>query len=142
MNAQAAGTRARLLMGRPCLLVKDLERATVYYRDTLGFTPRTGDAGGIILERDGVGLLIRAVAPGEEPRTNATIAVDDGAGADLVICCTNADALFRELAGEGALVAHPPIVVDGARSKRFAIFDLDGHVITFHEELAVITSQN
>ena len=142
MNAQAAGTRARLLTGRPCLLVRDLERATVYYRDVLGFTPRAGDGGGVILERDGVSLLIRAVAPGEEPRTNATVAVDDGAGADLIITCTSAEALYRELASEGALVAHPPIVCDAARSKRFAIFDLDGHVITFHEELAMISSQN
>ena len=77
----------RMLHAIPALPVSDIERSTVFYRDTLGFTLVHQEAGFAIVERDGVQIHLWA-ATEESWRTRSRDAAPVVSGAESFIAGT------------------------------------------------------
>ena len=111
----------------PVLLSLDIPTTVRFYTEKLGFTCRWEQAGGAILERDGITLNFTKC-----PEQHL---VDWS-------CCrvsvTGIDALYEEFAGRG--VTHPsphsrPHDTD-YRTREFGVVDPHGVLITFFENTA------
>src|SRR5262245_59812806 len=83
---------------RPNFIVKHLQASITYYRERLGFQldfqgPDDGPfwAG---VSRDGIGIMLKEVAPDVLPLPNHTR--HEWAPSDALIYCTDPDALFDE----------------------------------------------
>src|SRR6185503_12474706 len=94
---------------RPNFIVKDLQASITYYRERLGFQldfqgPDDGPfwAG---VSRDGIGIMLKAVAPDVLPSPNHTR--HEWAPADAHIYSTDPDVLFNEFSRRGASFAKP-----------------------------------
>jgi catechol 2,3-dioxygenase-like lactoylglutathione lyase family enzyme len=119
---------------RPCFIVKDLQASIAYYRDRLGFQldfqgPDDGPfwAG---VSRDGIGIMLKAIAPHVLPCPNHTR--HEWAPPDAQVYSTDPDALFDEFRQRGAsFVEELSFIDDGLWG--FAITDADGYVLTFFQ---------
>jgi catechol 2,3-dioxygenase-like lactoylglutathione lyase family enzyme len=119
---------------RPCFIVKDLQASIACYRDRLGFQldfqgPDDGPfwAG---VSRDGIGIMLKAVAPDVLPCPNNTR--HEWAPPDAQVYSTDPDALFAEFRERGAsFVKELSFIDDGLWG--FAITDADGYVLTFFQ---------
>ena len=117
---------------RPNFIVKDLQTSITYYRERLGFQldfqgPDDGPfwAG---VSRDGIGIMLKAVAPDVLPCPNHTR--HEWAPADANIYSMDPDALFDEFSRRGAsFVKKLSFVEKGLWG--FAITDADGYVLAF-----------
>jgi catechol 2,3-dioxygenase-like lactoylglutathione lyase family enzyme len=112
---------------RPSFIVKDLQVSIAYYRERLGFEldfqgpdDRPFWAG---VSRDGVGIMLKAVAPDVLPTPNHTR--HEWGPPDAHISSTDPDALFDEFAKRGASFRTPLSFVEeglwgatGAPSRR------------------------
>src|SRR6187200_1475194 len=94
-NEEANGNLAAI---RPSFIVKDLQTSITYYRERLGFQldfqgPREGPfwAG---VSRDGIGIMLKAVAPDVLPIPNHTR--HEWAPPEALIYSMDPDALFDE----------------------------------------------
>jgi len=119
---------------RPNFIVKDLQTSITYYRERLGFQldfqgPDDGPfwAGG---SRDGIGIMLKAVAPDVLPSPNHTR--HEWAPPDANIYSMDPDALFDEFSRRGAsFVKKLSFVEKGLWG--FAITDADGYVLVFFQ---------
>jgi catechol 2,3-dioxygenase-like lactoylglutathione lyase family enzyme len=119
---------------RPNFIVKDLQTSITYYRERLGFQldfqgPDDGPfwAG---VSRDGIGIMLKAVAPDVLPCPNHTR--HEWAPADANIYSMDPDALFDEFSRRGAsFVKKLSFVEKGLWG--FAITDADGYVLVFFQ---------
>jgi catechol 2,3-dioxygenase-like lactoylglutathione lyase family enzyme len=119
---------------RPSFIVKDLQASIAYYRERLGFQldfqgPDDGPfwAG---VSRDGIGLMLKEVAPDVLPCPNHTR--HEWAPQDALIYSTDPDALFEEFRGRGASFAKTlSFLEEGLWG--FAVSDADGYVLTFFQ---------
>ena len=119
---------------RPSFIVKDLQTSVTYYRERLGFQldfqgPDDGPfwAG---VSRDGIGIMLKEVAPDVLPCPNYTR--HEWAPPDAHIYSMDADALFDEFRRRGAsLVKELSFVEEGLWG--FAIIDADGYVLVFYQ---------
>ena len=119
---------------RPNFIVKDLQTSITYYRERLGFQldfqgPDDGPfwAG---VSRDGIGIMLKAVAPDVLPCPNHTR--HEWAPADANIYSMDPDALFEEFSRRGAsFVKKLSFVEKGLWG--FAITDADGYVLVFFQ---------
>ena len=119
---------------RPNFIVKDLQTSITYYRERLGFQldfqgPDDGPfwAG---VSRDGIGIMLKAVAPDVMPCPNHTR--HEWAPADANIYSMDPDALFDEFSRRGAsFVKKLSFVEKGLWG--FAITDADGYVLVFFQ---------
>ena len=117
---------------RPCFIVKDLHASIAYYRERLGFQldfqgPNDGPfwAG---VSRDGIGIMLKAVAPNVPPLPNHTR--HEWAPPDAHIYSMDPDALFDEFSRRGAsFVKKLSFIENGLWG--FAVTDADGYVLTF-----------
>ncbi len=117
---------------RPCFIVKDLSASIAYYRECLGFQldfqgPDDGPfwAG---VSRDGIGLMLKVVAPDVSPHPNHTRHA--WAPPDAQIYCIDPDALCDEFRRRGAsFVQKLSFIDDGLWG--FAVADADRYVLTF-----------
>src|SRR5215510_7918946 len=117
---------------RPSFIVKDLQASITYYRERLGFQldfegPDDGPfwAG---VSRDGIGIMLKAVAPDVQPRPNHTR--HEWAPPDAHIYSMDPDALFDEFSRRGAsFVKKLSFIEKGLWG--FAVTDTDGYVLTF-----------
>jgi catechol 2,3-dioxygenase-like lactoylglutathione lyase family enzyme len=136
-----AGSRAKdeeasrnLASIRPNFIVKDLQTSITYYRERLGFQldfqgPDDGPfwAG---VSRDGIGIMLKAVAPDVLPCPNHTR--HEWAPPDANIYSMDPDALFEEFSRRGAsFVKKLSFVEKGLWG--FAITDADGYVLVFFQ---------
>ena len=136
-----AGSRARdeearrnLASIRPNFIVKDLQTSIAYYRERLGFQldfqgPDDGPfwAG---VSRDGIGIMLKAVAPDVLPCPNHTR--HEWAPPDANIYSMDPDALFDEFSRRGAsFIKTLSFVEKGLWG--FAITDADGYVLVFFQ---------
>ena len=117
---------------RPCFIVKELQTSITYYRERLGFQldfqgPDEGPfwAG---VSRDGIGIMLKAVAPEVLPCPNQTR--HEWAPADAHIYSMNPDALFEEFSRRGASFAKKLSFIDKGLWG-FAVIDADGYVLAF-----------
>src|SRR5262252_9157314 len=102
-HARNEGTK-NLASIRPCFIVKDLQASIAYYRERLGFQldfqgPNDGPfwAG---VSRDGIGIMLKAVAPHVLPLPNLTR--HEWAPPDAHIYSMDPDTLFEEFSRRGA----------------------------------------
>ena len=139
--ADAAANRAKneeanrnLASIRPNFIVKDLQASITYYRERLGFQldfqgPDEGPfwAG---VSRDGIGIMLKAVAPDVLPIPNHTR--HEWAPSDALIYSMDPDALFDEFSRRGAsFVKRLSFVEEGLWG--FAVTDADGYVLVFYQ---------
>ena len=119
---------------RPSFIVKDLQTSITYYRERLGFQldfqgPDEGPfwAG---VSRDGIGIMLKAVASDVPPIPNHTR--HEWAPPDALIYSTDPDALFEEFSRRGAtFVKTLSFVEEGLWG--FTISDADGYVLVFYQ---------
>lgn len=117
---------------RPSFIVADLQASITYYRERLGFQldfqgPDDGPfwAG---VSREGIGIMLKAVAPDVPPRPNHTR--HEWAPPDAHIYSMDPDALFGEFSQRGAsFVKKLSFIEEGLWG--FSVTDADGYVITF-----------
>ena len=118
---------------RPSFIVKDLQASITYYRERLGFQldfegPDEGPfwAG---VSRDGIGIMLKAVAPDVPPRPNHTR--HEWAPPDAHVYSMDPDALFDEFSRRGAsFVKKLSFIEKGLWG--FTVIDADGYVLTFY----------
>jgi catechol 2,3-dioxygenase-like lactoylglutathione lyase family enzyme len=139
--ADAAANRAKdeaapqnLTSIRPNFIVKDLQAAIAYYRERLGFRlDFQGPADGPFwagVSRDGIGIMLKAVAPDVLPSPNHTR--HEWAPADAHIYSTDPDALFNEFSRRGAsFVRKLSFIEEGLWG--FTITDADGYLLVFYQ---------
>ena len=119
---------------RPSFIVKDLQTSITYYRERLGFQldfqgPDDGPfwAG---VSRDGVGIMLKAVAPDVLPHPNHTR--HEWAPPDAHIYSMDPDALFDEFSRRGASFRKKlSFIEEGLWG--FAIADADGYLLVFYQ---------
>ena len=119
---------------RPSFIVKDLQASITYYRERLGFQldfqgPDDSPfwAG---VSRDGIGIMLKAVAPDVLPCPNHTR--HEWAPQDAHIYSMDPDALFDEFSRRGAsFVKKLSFIEEGLWG--FAITDVDGYVLAFYQ---------
>ena len=121
----------------PNLIVQDIERATAFYRDVLGFAvkqtvPDSAPFVFVWLERDGVPVFLndpKAVAHDFPDATSRP----SGGTATLFFVVTDVDALHAQVAPHARVVM--PLKTQFYGMREFAVEDPDGHLITFAERV-------
>jgi len=134
VHANEEHAKRNLASIRPSFIVKDLQTSITYYRERLGFQldfqgPDDGPfwAG---VSRDGIGIMLKAVAPDVLPCPNHTR--HEWAPADAHVYSMDPDALFDEFSRRGAsFVKKLSFVEKGLWG--FAITDADGYVLVFFQ---------
>jgi len=119
---------------RPSFIVKDLQASIAYYRERLGFQlDFQGPDGGPFwagVSRDGIGIMLKAVAPEVLPCPHHTR--HEWAPPDAHLYSMDPDALFEEFSRRGAsFVKKLSFVEKGLWG--FAITDADGYVLVFFQ---------
>lgn len=119
---------------RPSFIVKDLQASITYYRDRLGFQldfqgPDDGPfwAG---VSRDGIGIMLKAVAPDVLPCPHHSR--HKWAPPDAHIYSMDPDALFDEFSRRGASFVKKLSFIE-AGLWGFAITDADGYLLVFYK---------
>ena len=125
-------SKRNLVSIRPSFIVKDLQASITYYRERLGFQldfqgPDDGPfwAG---VSRDGIGIMLKAVASDVLPIPNHTR--HEWGPSDADIYSMDPDALFDEFSRRGAsFVKKLSFIEEGLWG--FAVTDADGYVLVF-----------
>ena len=137
-NAENGPTRERatrnLVSIRPNFIVKNLHASITYYCERLGFRldfqGRDGGPFWAGVSRDGIGIMLKAVAPDVLPIPNHNR--HNWAPADAHIYSMDPDALFDEFSRRGAsFVKKLSFIEEGLWG--FAITDADGYVLVFYQ---------
>ena len=121
----------------PNLLVRDIDRATAFYRDVLGFTIKqtVPDAAPFVfvwLERDGVPVFLNDPKAAKEDYASAT-SRPSGGTATLFFVVTDVDDYHSHVAPHAKVLM--PLTTKFYGMREFAIEDLDGHILTFAERV-------
>ena len=125
-------TQAQLSYIAPFFIVRDVLRSVAFYRDRLGFEvtflgpdDRPFFA---MLMRDGVALMLKAIAPEVPPTPNPSR--HHWARWDAYVNAPDPDALAEEFTSRGVSFREPlGINSDGLRG--FEVMDPDGYVLYF-----------
>ena len=133
-DANREGASRNLASISPFFIVKDLQTSIAYYRERLGFElDFQGPDGGPFwagVSRDGIGILLKAVAPEVLPCPNHTR--HEWAPPDANIYSMDPDALFDEFSRRGAsIVKKLSFVEEGLWG--FAATDADGYLLVFFQ---------
>ena len=133
-HAKDEGVNRNLASLRPNFIVKDLKTSITYYRERLGFQlDFQGPDGGPFwagVSRDGIGIMLKAVAPDVLPCPNQTR--HEWAPQDAHIYSMDPDALFDEFSRRGAsFVKELSFIDDGLWG--FEVTDADGYVLAFFQ---------
>ena len=116
----------------PFFIVKDLQASIRYYVERLGFQVEfQGPPDGVYyagVTRDGIGIMLKAIAPDVLPCPNHTR--HEWARWDAYIYTLDPDALFDEFRQRGvSFVKELSFIDDGLWG--FEITDADGYVLAF-----------
>jgi len=131
-NVEGAGRNLASI--RPSFIVKDLQTSITYYRERLGFQlDFQGPDGGPFwagVSRDGIGIMLKAVAPEVLPCPNHTR--HEWGPLDALIYSMDPDALFDEFNRRGASFATTlSFIEEGLWG--FVITDADGYRLSFFQ---------
>ena len=125
-------TQAQLNHVAPFFIVRDVIPATAFYKDRLGFEVAfLGPDDGpyfAMLRRDGVWLMLKAVAPEVPPMPNPSR--HHWARWDAYIDTADPDALAEEFASRGVSFREP-LGVNSDNLRGFEVMDADGYVLYF-----------
>lgn len=120
----------------PNLITNDIDRATAFYRDVLGFSVTTTvpDAAPFVfvwLQRDGVSIFLNdeKTAKHEVPDLTSFVAGQSGVGIFLHI--EGVAALWNEVKDRARVVM--PLKDQWYGMTEFSITDADGYILTFAE---------
>lgn len=131
-RTSASDATKHLASIRPCFIVKDLHASISYYRDRLGFQldfqGPADDPFWAGVSRDGIGIMLKAVAPDVPPRPNHTR--HDWAPDDAHVYSPDPDALFDEFTRRGATFAETLSFIDDGLWG-FVVSDADGYHLAF-----------
>ena len=116
----------------PFFIVQDLQASIAHYRDRLGFgldfQGPEDDAYYARVSREGIGIMLKAVAPEVLPRPNHTR--HTWARWDAYIYSLDPDTLFEEFRHRGVkFVKELSFIDDGLWG--FEVADADGYVLAF-----------
>ena len=120
----------------PFFVVDDLQSSLDFYRSKLGFeVVHSGGGDGEndrdfwgIVQRDGVMIMLKAIAPGIHPQPNCSR--HEWARWDAYIHTSDPDSLYREFV-ERAVPMHRPLEDTGDGLRAFEIKDNSGYVLCF-----------
>jgi catechol 2,3-dioxygenase-like lactoylglutathione lyase family enzyme len=116
----------------PFFIVHDVMPAIAFYRDRLGFELTflgpDDDPYFAIVERDGVGIMIKAILPEVPPLPNPSR--HSWARWDAYVHTEDPDALAEEFTSRG-VDFHEPLGVNGDQLRGFEVKDVDGYVLYF-----------
>ena len=118
----------------PFFIVENLEKSIPYYVDRLGFQldfqGPEGDPYYASVSRDGISIMLKAIAPDVLPRPNHTR--HEWARWDAYIYTVDPDSLFQEFKERGASFVKELSFID-AGLWGFEISDADGYVLAFFQ---------
>ena len=122
----------------PNLIVQDIDRATTFYRDVLGFTVKTTvpDAAPFVfvwLERDGIPVFLNDPAAVEKDMPGARARMPGGT-ATLFFVLSDVDAYHEVVAPRAKVVM--PLKTQFYGMREFAVEDPDGHILTFAQRVS------
>jgi uncharacterized glyoxalase superfamily protein PhnB len=123
---------ADILRGAPYFPVADVASIGDYYRDVLGFRREyaAGDPPEFaVYSRSGSPIMFRRVPDATLIRPNES----QGGTWDVFFWVNDIQALYDELAANGAITVYPPIVQPYGM-KEFAVRDPNGYVLGFGQE--------
>lgn len=112
----------------PLMLVQDLEKSLVFYRDLLGFNVEAESlADGKVfwcrISRGQVSLMLQQAEAEDGP------AQGRGRGVGLYLVCDEIDTLFQEFTRRGVVIEPPSVTYYGM--KQFLVPDPDGYFVCF-----------
>jgi catechol 2,3-dioxygenase-like lactoylglutathione lyase family enzyme len=125
-------TRTPLTSVAPFFIVSDVRRSIAFYADSLGFevrfrSPEDGPFFAI-LQRDGVRIVVKAIAPDVLPVPNHTRHA--WARWDAFVHTPQPDALAAEFTSNG-LTLHQALADTEDQLRGFEVKDVDGYVLFF-----------
>ena len=130
--ARSPTTQAQLVHVAPFFIVRDVKQSIAFYRDLLGFEVTflgpDDDPYFAIVKRDGVRLMLKAVAPEVQPMPNPTR--HQWARWDAYVHTPDPDALAEELTSRGVCFREP-LSDNSDRLRGFEVADADGYVLYF-----------
>jgi catechol 2,3-dioxygenase-like lactoylglutathione lyase family enzyme len=128
----APTARAHLSYIAPFFIVHDVMSSLAFYKDRLGFelTYLGPDEHPFfaMLMRDGVGVMLKAIAPDIAPTPNPSR--HDWARWDAYIHTPDPDALAEEFASRGVSFREP-LGINTDQLRGFEVMDMDGYVLYF-----------
>ena len=123
---------ATLGFAAPFFIVRDVEPSIAFYKERCGFEVSflgpEEDPYFAILKRDGVWLMLKAIAPEVQPMPNATR--HPWARWDAYIHTPDPDALAEEFTSRGVSFREP-LGINSDNLRGFEIADADGYVLYF-----------
>lgn len=128
----APTTQAQLGFIAPFFIVRDVMPSLAFYRDRLGFEVMflgpDDDPFFAMLKRDGVHLMLKAIAPEVQPTPNPSR--HHWARWDAYIYTPDPDALAEEFAARG-VAFRERLGVNSDNLRGFEVIDTDGYVLYF-----------
>ncbi len=125
-------TKAQLGMIAPFFIVRDVLASVDFYKDRLGFDLEylgpDGDPYYAMVKRDGVHIMLKAIAPDVSPTPNPSRHA--WARWDAYVYTPDPDALAEEFAARG-VAFREPLGVNSDNLRGFEIQDADGYVLYF-----------
>jgi len=124
----------QLIAVAPLFFVRDIQTASSYYRDVLGFKFDRiwGDPPCFCMpRRDGLTIMLSEVEGKTRIRPNGS----DGESWDAYVWVGDAETLFAEFKAKGARVVHPPVDRTFYGNREFAVRDIDGYIIAFAHDI-------
>ncbi len=124
----------RLLRCATCFPVYDVAQSAVFYECILGFRIEyiaSAPSEFAIVSRDGLAIMFRKVAAPSLVRPNEV----QGASWDAFFWIDDADSLYTELSGRGAVIAYDLVDNKEDGKREFAVRDRDGHVLGFGQPI-------
>lgn len=116
----------------PCFIVRDLNPAIAFYQDRLGFDTLSigpdDDPYWAIVRRDGVSIMLKAIAPDILPMPNSSR--HRWARWDAYIYTADPDALTVAFTSRGVSFREP-LGVNSDQLRGFEVVDADGFVLYF-----------
>ena len=122
----------------PNLLVRDIARSTVFYRDVLGFTmgetvPDKEPFVFVWMKRDDVSVFLNDIKAAEHDYP-AAASMPPGGTAAMFFIVSDVDGYHAQVAPKANVIL--PIKTQFYGMREFAVTDPDGHIITFAERVA------
>ena len=111
------------------LIVQDLEKCTVFYRDTLGLPVTFSDDVSIGFRLEGQDFLLLKVSAAAQMVGEQALSLDQGAGHRVLLCAgvEDVDTTYQALMAKGLAFIKPP--VSQAWGRRTAYFaDPEGNL--------------
>jgi len=120
----------------PNLITNDIDRATAFYRDVLGFTVTTTvpDAEPFVfvwLQRDGVSIFLNDEKTAKHEAPDATNFVAGQSGVGIFVHIEGVAALWDDVKDRAHVVM--PLKDQWYGMTEFSITDPDGYILTFAE---------